>query len=1358
MLILIQINMGEILTGDKLVPKKEDAVTYTKDDTDYTEITSGGYKTTTKTYTPKIGVNTKLVEKVNYTKPPSAVATTPKEGSLEGFTSISKKTIDDYDFTPEKRTQVLGNMSKGMTLGESIVGVAVDKALKVLDLSKYNTDEVPKDLHAMNIDTTFMGGQIRAAKLDPETELRYLKANNVLKNAQNKGFRVLRSKDIESGENLYWLESDEGGVKKYSLNGLLEVKEIVDLVYGEKKEEVIPEVIPDEVTPEITPEEDDVIIDDDGEELPADFTPYEFSTAEKWYGAAILTDVTTTFGGLALKPFAGAGSVVSLLGGISSIGMEAYADYLSGKSTWDIVKNASVRTGLEAVEAVSFAPASLIHKFRTGGMALNLVKKVMHGAMIVNVGATAIDKQNKEIYEKLNKDGVSSLTIDDWRQIGRVLTAAMAGGSAVHTQATMGKNLRRSMNKSAAGTPRSEIEATVEGSSKLKNFDPKVEQKLVKKGVKKTTKDRSKIRETRDAEVKKIEGEISNVKINAKTSRSEVGKIKFAKHQEIKKIKETAGADIKANVKKIKTEAAAKTPTLEPRVKSRVKTTAVTKLQEKSRGKLSKEQRKAEQDVSGIFGYAGGKRRINRASEKTGTPTLAQRSEVKSARISGAEGKHQASLDKNNKRIEEIDVAVKKASDAEKITLGKEKDKLIAKNKVVTESLGAAKTKAGDLDTKKSIKSAELKRETATDKINVIKKKLKGEKDQKVKDILTKQQNDLKKEIKDLDIEIKDLGKKGLVRRGAKKSVSVVNNAIERLSYNALPNDRATVQAALKSLSLSNISIAGAPIGKGNKHKIYKDDAALNAYLTKVGYKKSLVEVLSNSEKQDLMRFVIYYKGARPPLKREGGVFDLLIPRKVRKAQTGIETAVYTPPTTGVSSYSPGVTVGNPLNIADKLIEKQKGVGKSWSTEHEGYYFVTKEGYPLPAGQQSEYLVHDSAPTVIVSRENVNVKLWDGKPLESQYKAFQPKGTSPLDVPKAVYVTEGGEVSSTVTEWITLDDKQDRIYKVSPGGGVSEYKDVPIMGEFTKGKVVQSLTNVLDVEPVAPITTTSTTRTDAEIARINTANNTARERYGLPADPDTGKRKYMDILKYIQPSDFAPNKIIEEKYTKQHLVPTELASSPIRDMPYFDEANSRLSLTPRIDTADYLVGATFNRKTFNDAENKRQELVAKNAEFINNQRRSALDIQNKNKMSIINTTNQNYIMDNQMAEKTAQSRLLARQQDENRDAKKYANITNGIAKYTRDLVENKQTTKDKNAYNKLAQQRYTYKTEWEPRILALMNEGKFNDATVLKTEFANQYKVHPDFLIESMLNTKGGTELMEAPVQSANTTTTTPPL
>jgi len=387
--------------------------------------------------TTRIGMDSKLLTSKDLTMTPSGAAVvTPEIGTLDKFTT--RKTIDDYSFTDDKLADVNENLESNFTLYDSIKDTPIGKALTVLNLNDVDWQGGPQGhLNNLDIDTGALRSAVENSSLDEDAKFRYGRAVNIIANAQNKGMKVVRALDGR-----YWLESEEGGMKNYSINGLLDIKEVIDKFHGKAPEdEGIPDekeekeiVVPDDLTPKK---------DEDGESIP-DAATEEFSLteAEKWYLGSFAGDVVTTVGGMAFKGAAGAGSVLSFVGGLASAAADARGDYLSGKGWGEIAGNAGKRVVLEAAEAVTFAPVSIISKLKKGSAVAKIIKRGMGVIMIGNTIDVATKTRWKEVFSKL-EDDPTSLTVDDWREVTQVVTAVagLVGGGLANRN--IGKKVKK---------------------------------------------------------------------------------------------------------------------------------------------------------------------------------------------------------------------------------------------------------------------------------------------------------------------------------------------------------------------------------------------------------------------------------------------------------------------------------------------------------------------------------------------------------------------------------------------------------------------------------------------------------------------------------------------------------------------------------------------------------------------------------------------------------------------------------------------------------------------------------------------------------------------------------------------------
>ena len=1248
--------------NDPIVTKKKKSTT--KD---------GITTTTTTTFTTPtvIDVDTKLKEVSNFTKPPTEVALgTPKEGGLDDFLSVSKLTIDDYILTPDKKQLVLDRVSAGMTLFEAITNVAVNDALKVLDLSKYDFAGGPGGIEYMDVDTLYMRKSI-AKMQDSHKKTRYTKALNVLANAKNRGFKVIRSDDGR-----YWLESEEKGIKKYAINGLLEVKEVIDLVYGKAKEDTFVETDDTETdkgtdsTPKttVTPQSISFIPQADYDAIEEGLTANlkGYTESEKWAMGSYIADAGTSLLGLVTKPAAGIGAIISFVGGIGSIAAEGYSDYLRGDSAADIAKNAGVGLFMEGMEAASFVPFSLIYKLRKGSKLFNILKKTLHIAMIGNLGFTVVDKQNKEIYDKLTSGGLEDLSLDDWRQITRLFTAAIAGIGIGRSHREARKGLSNAADKSLEGTPREHAKELVENSTRFQGVKVKVKQSVKEKLLKRdmaTNKDaldseiaeislkKDGIKADVDKKVVVLEDEISAIALTKKKNKDgsfsktkqnakKNAAIKDKKqeiHLEKKKITEAekaANIDIDDVHNKYKYDSYNNTENVNKgkRAANFEAEKATTQLVDHSKTRISLEQRNKEAKVIKGMGWSGGKKRINKVREAKGQRTL--------------------------------DDAASPAAKAmsQKIKAAEEKLEL---------------TKDNIKRTKKALKDRKLENSVRV----------------KYQEDLRQYQVDKKVFSEDLDMVSKDAVKAGygrLTQRGFGASAeAVVADAIERLAYTALPDDARTVVAALKSLKLSNASYMNR-VGEYQKHKVYNTDDELNEYLVNVGYNRDLLNKLDIKNKQDLMRFVMYYKKARPPIMRRGGEISLiprktsrkvrmkkggsirlLVPRHVRKAATGFSfPEVKLPP---------------------------------------GAIYVDQNGQVLQAGQTSEFFIVPDANTA------------NGKP--AMIFTINEDGT---------FLERGPTVI------------QGYVREVAPGAAGTSVNNV---GDVVPGTTVDTKTTTTN----GGNTTITYTPEQLAVMQKNYANSTLP--YD-PSMYMTRKKKVPpSIFNYVHPGDFIRrDKTFSESYILPNQIPTELSTEPLRTSPILTAAlNSTFRMT-NPDTADPFAANVIQNKQYSLKAKERERYVAKIAEEYQRQKLNARRGINAGEASVTETMNKNLAMQAQLIREQNATRLKSRKERYDYNTRKDEAIVTGLAEWATAKGQYIEGQKEDAEFNNLKQLISTYKTTYEGRILDLISQNKIEEADALKRDFELKFRVHPDKLIERISNVGNPYEYEEPKLVEKNKT------
>ena len=396
---------------------------------------------------PIIGINTKLTPNGDYTKDPGKlVPRTVKKGDMNDFLKYSRESIEDYNLTDDKKALVQQKIDQGSTLRDAIFNVDDKNALHVLeDVQGYDYLGGPAVDNYINVDTLKMREAVGYLDLDDITKDRYNRAINVLAHAYNRGFKLAHSSDDR-----YWFESEEDGQKVYALNGLVEVREVLNALISAQGDGDGKKTTTETMDAEKK----------DYDEIPVEALTaknFTWSLGEKLYLASIGVDLGSTVVGIAGRAAGtataptgvgavvgiGGGALVSLIGGLLSTGLDLAGDYSTGMSNSDMAKRAGTRLGFELAEVASFGvPVSVLAKFRKGATGYKLITKLLKYGAVVAAGSTVFDgERNTEVFRKFKEGRIEELDLDDVQHIANLAMIAAGIGSS--------KFNRKKLNKSA---------------------------------------------------------------------------------------------------------------------------------------------------------------------------------------------------------------------------------------------------------------------------------------------------------------------------------------------------------------------------------------------------------------------------------------------------------------------------------------------------------------------------------------------------------------------------------------------------------------------------------------------------------------------------------------------------------------------------------------------------------------------------------------------------------------------------------------------------------------------------------------------------------------------------------------------
>jgi len=797
-----------------------------------------------------IGMDTRLVSANDLTVAPNGEATDmPGEGTLDRFTT--RKELGDYDLTVDKRADVDANLANNFTLYDAVRDTPIGQALTTLDLSAVNWKDGPgDDLNNLDIDSGALRASVNASTdISEDDKVRYNKAVNIIANAQNKGMSIVRASDGR-----YWIESNEGGRRNYAINGLLDIKSVIDKFHGKAPNDTIEEDTPE--IPKVVP--GGVVVPEEGKDIPDEaIQEFNLNEAEQWYLASFVGDVVTTVGGMAFKGAAGAGSVLSFIGGLASTAADARGDYLSGKSWGDIGKNAAVRVGLEAAEAVSFLPVSLIAKLKKGAP----VAKIIRRGMTVIMAGNAIDVATKTRWKELFEKDFADYDIDDWREMTRAITAVagLAGGALANKQ--RGNSIKKAHAADAkVATPKTPME--MKDAMTADNLGIKPRSHYDTKNAPSRTKHDNATNKLQEKQTKNTAEatDRSNTLLSRKqTPRSTTLRATPGNKQNAHKntLIESNNKNIDNSISKTKADVEVKN----------------NKLVEKE-GNIKKDI-----DTKEVAGKeAAGKERtkdLKTAEDKA----IADNKDVATLK-----GKSQAAIDKA--RADNVEA------------FGNIRGGNVNK-KGALEAGVKTDTKAPKYD-KVKVKQMEAVNKASKKKLKEVEKDLLT--DSKNNKLKKKRETLRKKIVKNTEkIGKEKLNKKSLWKRGVKGA----SDGFDVAGTLIVPNKNFASHANLKSIANSDVM-------KGD-HNVPKTDKAANMYLKNAGFKQSEIAKLTLEQKQNAFRYIRYNQGKIERKKIGGkleGMTKLVSKGKVLKAQNGLNTLMHAKTTNSLKPVSNDPTGG----------------------------------------------------------------------------------------------------------------------------------------------------------------------------------------------------------------------------------------------------------------------------------------------------------------------------------------------------------------------------------------------------------------------------------------------------------------
>jgi hypothetical protein len=446
----------------------------------------------------------------NNTKTGTDIVTPPTKDQVDAaltnmqkFVKPSITPLKASDYSTEEFADINSRMSDDLMIqADAKRNVDVNIALHKLML------EVDEDEDKFNLDVDVVGMRESVYKSD-YTDIekqRYGRAMQVIEAASEKNLTVMRSK---SGR--YWFESKETGKPVYAVNGILEVKQLLDKFGGFSEDGDNNEEEPNGKKKEGAKKVLDLV----------DITPdnYEegLSEAHKYLAVAFGVDLVSSLAGVGLKMTgvgAPIGGTVSVLGGIAAAALSTYSDIINDDVTnWETFANLGIRTGFELLETATVLPASLLSGFVGAGRLGSVIKRTLQLGMAAGVVTTAQNADWTRIQEKIISDP-TSLGIEDLESLAVMgqFIIGFVGSSASRV------NYKKKIKTNTAIAKSPEAQAKVLKQVIKKNptkLTPKYKTELKDKYIAKASKSKADIETQRIETNKKIRDESKKANIEA---------------------------------------------------------------------------------------------------------------------------------------------------------------------------------------------------------------------------------------------------------------------------------------------------------------------------------------------------------------------------------------------------------------------------------------------------------------------------------------------------------------------------------------------------------------------------------------------------------------------------------------------------------------------------------------------------------------------------------------------------------------------------------------------------------------------------------------------------------------------------
>lgn len=248
----------------------------------------------------------------------------------------------------------------------------------------------------------------------------------------------------------------------------------------------------------------------------------------------------------------------------------------------------------------------------------------------------------------------------------------------------------------------------------------------------------------------------------------------------------------------------------------------------------------------------------------------------------------------------------------------------------------------------------------------------------------------------------------------------------------------------------------------------------------------------------------------------------------------------------------------------------------------------------------------------------------------------------------------------------------------------------------------------------------------------------------MPNPPKDKLESWFALIKDFKTSDlFIKNKMFIEKPFQEDIIAPVLRSRGVRMMPGIQDALARTTLQPRRETADSFEHGVTQVAVFNDAERRRNELVARNAGFVESSRDEDTRILNDNIAAQAAADNANIQRKNaneaNYANQLAQGKANLHTLNEKKRGRLVNALTSGIAgvyQNRRAAELNSQAEAILKSYNEAASYKSKWNNEYKARFDAAVASNDPNSIAKVKSDFVTETAVNPDELDLYMTNMK----------------------